>query len=96
MEANLGRTLCRDCGAITLIAGHEWCEKCTTDNARGIPISVLADAIMAFDIDGVLQAERDGFWKTWHVTKRQLQAAEEEVEIRHKALNRRRNRYRGW
>lgn len=96
LTGTISRTLCRDCGAITLIPGHEWCERCTTDNAHGIPISVIADAIMAFDIDGVSQADRDGFWKTWRVSKRQLAAAEEECEIRHRALGRRRNRYRGW
>jgi hypothetical protein len=92
----IGTTLCQYCGGITLIPGFNTCERCMLEEVHFIPISQIADVIVVMDQKAWLPADRAAYFKHYHVTQQQIAAAEEEVELRYKALNKKRNRHRRW
>jgi hypothetical protein len=92
----ISTTLCQYCGGITLIPGFNTCERCMIEEVHFIPISQIADVIVTMDQRSISQADRAEYFKKYHVTQQQISAAEEEVEIRYKALNKKRNRSRRW
>jgi hypothetical protein len=92
----IGTTLCQYCGAITLIPGFNTCERCMTDEVHFIPISDIADVIVGMDQLAWSIPDRMAYFRAYHVTKQQVAAAEEEVELRYKALQKKRNRHRRW
>ena len=60
-------------------------------------ITIITDAIVQFDQNGVPRRDREVFWAHHRITKREIEEAEEQVEIRYKVAKfKRKSRMRRW